>query len=100
MGNYLLFDKNESQWRESFGEMPDEGISLSIDDTQKKLIMNVPANESMIIRRAAERQARGISKSGYLSRSGERIGRGYRLEIDGEGGQLPDRLRQSPREVY
>ena len=100
MANYLQFDKNESQWKESFGELPDEGISLSVDDTQKKLIMRVPANESMINRRAAERQARGITKSGYLLGSGERIGRGYKLEIDGQGGQLPDRLRQSPREVY
>ncbi len=54
----------------------------------------------MIAKRAAERQARGITKSGFLCNDGGRCGRDHELEILGEGGQLPERLRGSPREVY
>jgi cellulose synthase/poly-beta-1,6-N-acetylglucosamine synthase-like glycosyltransferase len=36
------------------------GISLKVDEAQKKLILIVPSGVSMIQRRAAERNARGL----------------------------------------
>jgi hypothetical protein len=75
-------------------------ITLEVDDRQKRLILSIPNGASMIKRRAAERNARSIQKSGFQTSNRGRIGRGYDLEIQGHGGGLPDRLTKSPREVY
>ncbi|MHA2434178.1 MAG: hypothetical protein ACXADO_13200 [Candidatus Thorarchaeota archaeon] len=100
MPYYLEFNENNSQFHETTRTASDDTILLVIDDAQKKLIMSVPTSIGMITRRAAERQARGIQKSGFLCSDGGRYGRNHELELLGEGGQLPDRLTQSPREVY
>jgi hypothetical protein len=97
---YLEFNQSTSQFFETTRNAADDAILLAIDEDQKKLIMTVPANTGMIAKRAAERQARGITKSGFLCNDGGRYGRDHDLEILGEGGKLPDRLRESPREVY
>ncbi|MHA2424657.1 MAG: hypothetical protein ACXAEF_07700 [Candidatus Thorarchaeota archaeon] len=97
---YLEFNTTSSQWQETTRTSVDDAIFLAVDESQKKLIVQVPSNISMINRRAAERQARGITKTGFLLSSGARVGRDCELEMLGEGGQLPDRLRDSPREVY
>lgn len=95
---YLEFNKNTSQFFETTRSTADDAILLVIEG--KKITMSVPAGMSMIARRAAERQARGITKTGFLCNDGGRVGRDAELEILGEGGQLPDRLTHSPREVY
>jgi hypothetical protein len=100
MAIYLEFNAISSQYQETTRTSADTAILLAIDEGQKKLLMTVPSGVSMITKRAAERQARGITKSGFLLRSGGRAGRGLELEVMGEGGQLPDRLSHSPREVY
>jgi hypothetical protein len=97
---YLEFNAGESQFHETTRTSSDDTILLAIDEAQKKLLMTVPTNVGMIARRAAERQARGITKTGFLMSDGGRYGRDHELEVLGEGGQLPERLRQSPREVY
>ncbi|TFG34316.1 hypothetical protein EU527_04190 [Candidatus Thorarchaeota archaeon] len=97
---YLEFNQSKSQFSETTRDSSDDSILLAIDESHKKLVMTVPVGMSMIARRAAERQARGITKSGFLCNDGGRYGRDHDLEVLGEGGQLPDRLRQSPREVY
>jgi len=97
---YLEFNESTSQFFETTRNSADDAILLAIDEGQKKLVMTVPSGKSMISRRAAERQARGITKSGFLCNDGGRYGRDHDLEVLGEGGQLPDRLRESPREVY
>ncbi|MFW9909564.1 MAG: hypothetical protein ACFFEF_13415 [Candidatus Thorarchaeota archaeon] len=94
-----FLEYRDSQFHECAGQ-PATEISLKIDDTQKKLILTVPGGVSMINKRSAERAARGISKTGYSSKSGATLGRGYELVIEGHGGALPDRLKHSPREVY
>lgn len=100
MPYYLEFNQNDSQFHETSRTSSDDTILLVIDEAQKKLVMSVPTNIGMIVRRAAERQARGIQKTGFLISDGGRYGRDHELEVLGEGGQLPDRLTQSPREVY
>jgi len=97
---YLEFNESTSQFFETTRNSADDAILLAIDGSQKKLLMTVPSGKTMIARRAAERQARGITKSGFLCNDGGRYGRDHDLEVLGEGGQLPDRLRESPREVY
>lgn len=97
---YLEFNESDSQFHESTRDGSPDSIVLVIDDSQKKLLMTVPSRVGMITRRAAERQARGITKSGFLCNDGGRYGRNHELEVLGEGGRLPERLRQSPREVY
>ncbi len=94
-----FLEYRDSQFYECAGQ-PATEINLKVDDSQKKLILNVPGGVSMIQRRSAERAARGISKAGYKSKSGATLGRGYELVIEGHGGSLPDRLKHSPREVY
>ena len=97
---YLEFNESTSQFFETTRNASDDTILLVVDESQKKLIMTVPSGKTMIVRRAAERQARGITKTGFLCNDGGRYGRDHELEVLGEGGQLPDRLRESPREVY
>jgi len=97
---YLEFNVSTSQFFETTRNAADDTILLAIDDSQKKLIMTVPSGIGMIAKRSAERQARGITKSGFLCNDGGRYGRDHELEILGEGGKLPDHLRESPREVY
>lgn len=73
---------------------------MKVDESQKKLILAVPGGVSMIERRAAERNARSIQKSGFQTAKRGRIGAGFELVVEGHGGSLPDRLTHSPREVY
>jgi hypothetical protein len=94
-----FLEYRNSQFNECAGT-PTTDITLKVDDTHKKLILTIPGGVSMIERRSAERNARGISKAGYKSKSGATLGRGYELVIEGHGGSLPDRLKHSPREVY
>lgn len=97
---YLEYNESTSQFFETTRNMADDAIIVVVDESQKKLLMSVPTGVGMIARRSAERQVRGISKSGFMLGSGGRVGQNHELEIVGEGGQLPDRLRESPREVY
>lgn len=97
---FLEFNESTSQWFETTRGEATDVILLAIDEGAKKLSMSVPEGKSMIVRRAAERQARGITKTGFLCNDGGRYGRDAELEILGEGGQLPERLTHSPREVY
>ncbi len=97
---FLEFNQSTSQFFETTRSEATDAILLAIDEGAKKLTMSVPSGTSMIARRAAERQARGITKTGFLCNDGGRYGRDAELEILGEGGQLPERLTHSPREVY
>jgi hypothetical protein len=94
-----FLEYRDSQFHECKGN-PSTDITLKVDDAQKKLILSVPGGVSMIDRRAAERNARSIQKSGFQTSRSGRIGAGYELVVEGHGGSLPDRLKQSPREVY
>ena len=94
-----VLEYRDNQFHEVTGQAGTD-ITLTVDDGQKKLILLVPGGVSMIQRRAAERNARSIQKSGFQTAKKGHIGIGYELEIQGGGGGLPDRLRQSPREVY
>ncbi len=94
-----VLEYKDSKFHETSNE-PMSGVTLKVDDQAKKLILTIPNDVSMIQRRAAERNARGIQKTGYMTKRGASIGRGYELVIEGTGGGLPDRLKQSPREVY
>ena len=97
---YLEYNETTSQFFETTRDMASDAIIVVVDESQKKLLMSVPAGIGMIARRSAERQVRGISKSGFMLGSGGRVGQNHDLEVIGDGGQLPDRLRESPREVY
>jgi len=94
-----ILEYKNNQFCECTGQ-PATDVTLTIDDAQKKLILVIPGGVSMIERRAAERGARAIEKAGFQTAKKGRIGRGYELVIEGHGGALPDRLKQSPREVY
>jgi hypothetical protein len=94
-----FLEYRDSQFHECTGT-PSTDITLKVDDAQKKLILAVPGGVSMIERRAAERNARSIQKSGFQTSKSGRIGAGFELVVEGHGGALPDKLRESPREVY
>ncbi len=94
-----VLEYRDSKFHECKGE-PTTPITLKVDESQKKLILTVPNGVSMIERRAAERNARAIQKTGFQTERRGSIGRGYELVIEGHGGSLPDRLTRSPREVY
>ncbi|GAI83862.1 unnamed protein product, partial [marine sediment metagenome] len=94
----IILEYRDSKFHEASGPSV-SGISLKVDDAQKKLILIVPAGASMIQRRAAERNARGISKIGFQTNAKGGVGRGFELVFEGHGGGLPDRLKHSPREA-
>jgi len=94
-----FLEYRNSQFHECTGT-PTTEITLKVDESQKKLILAVPGGVSMIERRAAERNARSIQKSGFQTSKRGRVGAGFELVVEGHGGSLPDRLTHSPREVY
>ena len=94
-----FLEYKDNQFHECSGT-PATQITLKVDNAMKKLILTVPSGASMIERRAAERNARSIQKSGYQTARMGRSGRDYELDVGGGGGGLPDKLRHSPREVY
>jgi hypothetical protein len=94
-----FLEYRNSQFHECTGT-PTTDITLKVDESQKKLILAVPGGVSMIERRAAERNARSIQKSGFQTSKRGRVGAGFELVVEGHGGSLPDRLTHSPREVY
>jgi hypothetical protein len=75
-------------------------IYLDFDETNQKIILTVPIGSSLINRLTAQRQANGISKTGWLSSSGARYGEGYDVVLEGDGGVVPDKLNHSPRKVF
>jgi len=94
-----VLEYRDNQFHECSGQ-PTSEITLKVDETQKKLVLTIPGGVSMIQSRAAERNARSIEKSGFQTAKKGRIGRGFELVVEGHGGGLPERLKQSPREVY
>ncbi len=94
-----FLEYKNSQFHECLGT-PTTEITLKVDDAQKKLVLSVPGGVSMIDRRAAERNARSIQKSGFQTSKRGRVGAGFELVVEGPGGSLPERLTHSPREVY
>ncbi|MHA2059445.1 MAG: hypothetical protein ACW976_01520 [Candidatus Ranarchaeia archaeon] len=77
-----------------------DGIHLDFDESNEKIILTVPIGSSLINRLTAQRQANGISKTGYLASSGARFGEGYDVVLEGEGGGVPEKLNHSPRKVF
>ncbi len=95
----IILEYEGSQFHE-VNQANSNKITLTIDEAAKKMILYVPHGASLIQRRAAERQARGFVKTGYHPSSGGRVGVGFEFVVEGEGGNLPDILTKSPREVY
>ncbi|MFX1513621.1 MAG: hypothetical protein ACFFCQ_13645 [Promethearchaeota archaeon] len=66
---------------------------LEIDDVNKKATLSFGPGASLITKRTATRQARGICKTGFLLTNGQRVGELCELEIESEG-TLDERLLQ------
>ncbi|MHA1917259.1 MAG: hypothetical protein ACTSUV_02975 [Candidatus Ranarchaeia archaeon] len=73
---------------------------ISFDESNKKIILNVPPNVSLIDKLTAERQANGMARTGFALSNGFSIGIGFSVQVEGNGGQIPNKLRESPRVVY
>jgi len=68
-----------------FIEEKKEGdASLSLNEDTEKAILTFPPYIGQILKRAAIRQARSITKSGFLLSNGARVGMGFHLEIQEE----------------
>jgi hypothetical protein len=76
------------------GNSSDSTITLLVDESQKKLVLQVTPQAGFVERRTAERQARGITKIGFELKNGMRIGQGFALDVDGDGGGVPERLHK------
>ena len=66
---------------------------LEIDDVNKKATLTFAPGASLITKRTAQRQARGICKTGLLLSNGHRVGEQCDLEVQSEGA-LDERLLQ------
>jgi hypothetical protein len=82
------------------GEKSASGIRCELDKATKKVTIFLPRGTGLIERRTALRQADTIARSGFLLKTGERIGQGYELVIDEKVSAVPERLLQSPRVSY
>ncbi len=94
---YLVF--NNRLFHESDDDNNSHEAALVIDEANKKMTLKFSGECGFVIRRTAERQARGIQKTGFVSNGNNRIGMDYELTIEG-GNEVPDRLTHSPRKVY
>lgn len=94
---YLVF--NERQFFESDDDNNSHEAALVIDEPNKRMTLKFSTECGFVKRRTAERQARGIQKTGFVAKGNNRVGVDYELSIEGENG-VPDRLTHSPRKVY
>ncbi|WP_287585668.1 hypothetical protein [Candidatus Borrarchaeum sp.] len=76
------------------GNSSDSPITLLIDESNKKLVLQVSPQSGFVERRTAERQARGIAKIGFALKNGNRVGHGFDLDVAAEGGGVPERLHK------
>ena len=76
------------------GNSAEGAITLLVDEAHKKLVLQVNPQAGFVERRTAERQARGITKIGFMLKNGMRIGQGFALEVAGDGGDVPERLHK------
>jgi hypothetical protein len=72
----------------------ENAITLLVDERQKKLVLKIAPQAGFVERRTAERQARGITKIGFQLKNGMRVGQGFDLELNGDGGDVPERLHK------
>ncbi len=56
-------------------------LILEINTELKEAVLTIPTKTSLIDRRTAQRQAESICKTGFLLKSGARIGQGSTLDI-------------------
>lgn len=76
----LLF--KEKIFKESMNKnIGRDDVILEINTELKEAILTIPAITSLIDRRIAQRQAESICKTGFLMKTGARIGQGCKLEI-------------------
>ena len=76
------------------GNSSDSTITLLVDESQNKLVLQVTPQAGFVERRTAERQARGIAKIGFALKNGNRVGHGFDLDVAAEGGGVPERLHK------
>ena len=78
-------------------EPAESGIRMILDEKEKKWLLYFDEDTQLIDQRTAERQARSISKAGFGTETGERLGIGYELKIIGEK-DVPPRLLKDQHE--
>lgn len=92
MGNEVILSFVGTDFIE--GNSSDSTITLLVDESQKKIVLQVTPQAGFVERRTAERQARGITKIGFELKNGMRVGQGFDLDVAAEGGGVPDRLHK------
>ena len=79
----------------SFQETSADGEAfLDIDNDKGVAILSFAPSASLIAKRTAGRQARGICKTGFMLKNGHRIGVNCRLDIVDDIDSVDDRLLQ------
>jgi hypothetical protein len=88
----LYYDHDLREFSEKSGK--EEGAVLEVNDAQKRATLVFTEGSGLILQRTAARQARGICKSGFTLKNGQRIGQNCELsEVKGER-DIDDRLLQ------
>ncbi|MHA1975421.1 MAG: hypothetical protein ACW98F_09620 [Candidatus Hodarchaeales archaeon] len=84
----LIFkNRTFSEGREESGD-----AVLILDEVTQSGKLEYSPDVGLVMRRTARRQAESICKSGFLLRSGKRIGLGFKLESEEDS--IADRLTQ------
>ncbi|MHA2294598.1 MAG: hypothetical protein ACXADA_01205 [Candidatus Hodarchaeales archaeon] len=79
----------------NFIEGASEGEAfLDIDDDKGVAMLSFSPSASLITKRTAGRQARGICKTGFLLKNGKRVGGNCELRVEEDTSSVDERLLQ------
>ncbi|MFW9916929.1 MAG: hypothetical protein ACFFGZ_15085 [Candidatus Thorarchaeota archaeon] len=75
--------------------LPDDEVSLTIDEESEKIILRITEGTGLVVRRTIQRRVQSIAKSGFLVSGGLRIGAGFPMVEEAPEEQLSDTLLQA-----
>lgn len=75
--------------------LPDDQVSLTVDEESEKIILRITEGTGLVIRRTIQRRVQSIAKSGFLVSGGLRIGAGFSTVEEAPEEELSETLLQA-----
>jgi hypothetical protein len=91
----LVYDEGDFKPIEANKPLPDDQVTLTIDEESEKIILRITEGTGLVVRRTIERRVNSIAKSGFLVSGGLRIGAGFSVTEEAPEEQLSETLLQA-----
>ncbi|MFX0113690.1 MAG: hypothetical protein ACFFB3_04015 [Candidatus Hodarchaeota archaeon] len=91
----LVYDEGDFKPLEANKPLPDDQVTLTIDEESEKIILRITESIGLVVRRTIQRRVNSIAKSGFLVSGGLRIGAGFSVVEEAPEEQLSETLLQA-----